>query len=426
MKKTVHDSRAVREATSQMPQLTPISRRQFGKVAAAFGLHAAYCGWSMILRDGEVPTLDRVVEKALGIQKAAAQNPPKYKLRHGTNLTRNSEEVQKVGIFQFAEEVTKRTSGEVQIEIIAGGALCAELTCPQKVAGKVVDIGTNSSQNAAPTFPYYNVLDYAFLWPSRASLFHFLYSPKSEAAFRKTARELYGMEWLWSHVEVRNVFLGLKYKDKPLVTRPEEIRGAKLRMTGSQMGRIALTQFGANPVPVAWEETLEGLKSGLIDGQETWTTAAAAFGMAPVLSQEIWVEFFPGLSHTYTRTDVLERLPGPHREAVREAGFVAQQWTQKFNEESLRTNVGIGTTPVEGSIFGKAGLRQSHLTKAQRKVWEDMASVSGNPKAWEEWRDKLTKLAKYDAYPDLYKIAREIPEDTLATAVKPRRWWKET
>ena len=27
---------------------------------------------------------------------------------------------------------------------------------------------------------------------------------------------------------------------------------------------------------------------------------------------------------------------------------------------------------------------------------------------------------------ELYKLAREIPEETPATAVKPRRWWKET
>jgi TRAP-type C4-dicarboxylate transport system substrate-binding protein len=416
------------ETAEQKPsrRLIPISRRQFGQVAAAFGFHAAFGAWYMTLRDGEIPTLDRVVAQALGISEAQAAKPPKYKFRHGTNLTRKSEEVQKVGLWEFAEDVAKRTDGEVQIEIVGGGALCAEVTCPQKVAGKVVDIGTNSSQNAAPTFPYYNVLDYAFLWPSRASLFHFLYSPKSETIFRKTVREKYGIEWLWSHVELRNVFLGLKYKARPLVKKPEEIRGTKLRITGSQMGRIALAQFGANPVPVAWEETLEGLKSGLIDGQETWTSAAAAFGMGPVLAQEVWVEFFAGLSHTYTRTDVLARLPGPHREAVMEAAFTAQQWTQKHNEEALVKVVGINDPPPAGSVWAQTGVKHSKLTKEERQVWIDMASPQKNPKAWDEWRDKLTKIAGFDAYPELYKLAREIPEDIPATAVKPRRWWKET
>ena len=427
MKKTRHGSGSNPVDAAKSAGLAPITRRQFGKVAAAFGLHAAYTGYALILRDGEVATLDRVVEKALGIEKAAAQNPPKFKLRHGTTMGKTNEEIMKYGLWYFADEVAKRTNGEVQIELVGGGALCGELTCSQRVASKVLDIGTNSSQNGAPTFPYYNVLDYAFLWPSRASIFNFLYSPQSEKMFRKTVRDLYGIEWLFTHVELRNVFMGLKYKDRPLVTKPEDIRGAKLRMTGSQMGRIALTQFGANPVPVAWEETLEGLKSGLIDGQETWTSAAASFGMGPVTSQEVWVEFFAGLGHTYTRTDVLERLPAALREAVREAGFATQQYTQQNNEESLVKNIGIGQLNAPAStVWGKNGVRQSILTPAQRQVWSDMASPDKNPKAWEEWRDKLTKLAKYDAYPDLHKLAREIPADTVATAVKPRRWWKET
>ncbi len=409
-----------------MKPLIPISRRQFGKVAAAFGFHAAFGGWYTTVRDGEVATLDRVVAKALGIQKAEAAKPVKFKLRLGTSVSKKSEEVMKFGVWEFAEDVAKRTDGEVQVEIIGGAAICGEVNCHQKVAGKTIDISSGSSQNAAPTFPYNNVLDYAYLWPSRASIFHFLYSPKSEPLFRKTVREKYGIEWLWSHVELRNVYMGLKYKDKPLVKKPEDIRGAKLRITGSQMGRIALTQLGTNPIPVAWEETLEGLKSGLIDGQETWSSAAASFGMGAVISQDVWIEFFAGLGHTYTRTDVLERLGGPHQEAVREAAFAAQQWTQKNNEEALVNIVGINDPPPPGSVWAKAGVRHCKLTKKERAAWEELASPQHNPKAWEEWRDKLTKIAGFDAYPQLHKLAREIPEDTPAAAVKPRRWWKET
>ncbi len=323
------------QPTPRQRRLIPIDRRQFGKVAAAFGFHAAFGGWYTTLRDGEVSTLERVVAKALAIGKAEAAKPAKYKLRCGTSVSKKSEEVMKFGVWEFAEDVATRSDGEIQIEVLGGASICGEVNCHQKVAGKTIDLSIGSSQNAAPTFPYNNVLDYAYLWPSRASIFHFLYSPKSEQVFRKTVREKYGIEWLYSHVELRNVFLGLKFKDRPLLKRPDDIRGAKLRITGSQMGRIALTQFGANPVPVAWEETLEGLKSGLLDGQETWSSAAASFGMGAVLSQEIWVEFFAGLGHMYTRAEVIDRMPGPLQEAFREAAFAAQQWTQRNNEEAL-------------------------------------------------------------------------------------------
>ncbi len=414
------------QATPRRRGLIPIDRRQFGKAAAALGFHAAFGGWYTTLRDGEVPTLERVVAKALAIGKAEAAKLAKYKLRCGTSVSKKTEEVMKFGVWEFAEDVARRSDGEIQIEVLGGASICGEVNCHQKVAGKTIDLSIGSSQNAAPTFPYNNVLDYAYLWPSRASIFHFLYSPKSEQVFRKTVREKYGIEWLYSHVELRNVFLGLKFKDRPLLKRPDDIRGAKLRITGSQMGRIALTQFGANPVPVAWEETLEGLKSGLLDGQETWSSAAASFGMGAVLSQEIWVEFFAGLGHMYTRAEVIDRMPGPLQEAFREAAFGAQQWTQKNNEEALVKIVGITDPAPPGTLWAKQGVKISKLTKTERLAWEELASPQHNPKPWEEWRDKLTKIAGFDAYPELYKLAREIPEETPATAVKPRRWWKET
>ena len=38
-----------------------------------------------------------------------------------------------------------------------------------------------------------------------------------------------------------------------------------------------------NPVPIAWEETLDGLKQGLVDGAETWSSATAFANMGPVV-----------------------------------------------------------------------------------------------------------------------------------------------
>lgn len=421
----------IRETTNERVQnqrgtvLASISRRQFGKVAAALGFHAAFGGWYTTVRDGEVPTFERVVAKALGIQKAEAAKPVKYRLRHATTVTPKTEELMKYGVWEFAEEIAKRTDGEIRVEVIGGSQLCGAMSCPQKLIGKTIDIDTGSSQNSAATFPYNNVLDYAYLFPSRAAMYHFLYSPKADKLFRKVVREKYGLEWLFSHAETRNVFLGLKYRNAPAIRQPDGIRGAKLRITGSQMGRIALSLFGANPIPLAWEETLEGLKSGLVDGQETYTTAAASFGMGPVLAQEIWVEFFPGFGNTYTRRDVLDALPPALREAMLEAGYTVQQLIQQRNEDYLVRLVGITDPPAPGTLWAKLGIRVTTLTKKERRVWEEMASPQVNPKPWEEWRDKLTKIAGFDAYPELHRLAREIPEDTPPTAVKPRRWWKE-
>ena len=63
-----------------------------------------------------------------------------------------------------------------------------------------------------------------------------------------------------------------------------------------------------NPTPIAWEETLDGLKQGLIDGAETWSSAVAYANMSPVVSQVIDLRFFSGFEHTAMNVDVFDAL----------------------------------------------------------------------------------------------------------------------
>src|SRR5690606_1741109 len=120
---------------------------------------------------------------------------------------------------------------------------------------------------------FYNVLDYAYMFPSRASQYYFLYHPGSQKVLRDPLRKRHGIHFLFSHCELRGIQLGLKWKDRPLVEKVGDMAGTKNRVTGTQLGRIAMNLMNLNPTPIAWEETLDGLKQGLIDGAETWAGA---------------------------------------------------------------------------------------------------------------------------------------------------------
>ncbi len=53
------------------------------------------------------------------------------------------------------------------------------------------------------------------------------------------------------------------------MTSVEQLAGNRNRFTGTQLGKIAMELMQLTPIPVAWEETLDGLKQGLLDGAET-------------------------------------------------------------------------------------------------------------------------------------------------------------
>ena len=82
-------------------------------------------------------------------------------------------------------DLEERTDGEIRVEFIGDNQICGQLSCVEKTQQGIVDIFAASTQNSAGGAPYYNVLDYAYMFPTRASEYHFLYHPASETILRE-------------------------------------------------------------------------------------------------------------------------------------------------------------------------------------------------------------------------------------------------
>ncbi|MEO1533857.1 MAG: TRAP transporter substrate-binding protein DctP, partial [Pseudomonadota bacterium] len=219
--------------------------------------------------------------------------------------------------------------------------------------------------------------------------------------------------------------LGLGWQDKPTVSKLEQIFGTKNRVTGTQLGRIAMQQLNLNPVPVAWEETLDGLKQGLIDGAETWASAVAYANMSPVVSQCVDLEFFCGTEHTAMSAKVFDAMEGYLQDAIMESAYLAQVHVQAANEAALVKTVGYSDPQLPNTIFAKDNVRMAFLPADQKKMAEEMCSPEFQPEPWAQWRERLNKWAGgIDTYTEIHRVAREIPADMLPENVEPRRWWR--
>ena len=230
---------------------------------------------------------------------------------------------------------------------------------------------------------------------------------------------------MFSHCELRGIQLGLGWQDKPTVTSVEQLFGTKNRVTGTQLGRIAMQALNLNPVPIAWEETLDGLKQGLIDGAETWASAVAYANMSPVVSQSVDLEFFCGTEHTSMSASVFDSLGGELQDAVTESSYWAQTHVQAANEAALVKTVGYSDPQLPNTIFARDNVRMAFLSDAEKRKAEEMCSPEFQPQLWEQWRERINGWAGgIDTYQEIYNIAREIPKETLPENVEPRRWWK--
>ncbi|UWQ18266.1 TRAP transporter substrate-binding protein [Jannaschia sp. M317] len=404
-------------------KLSRISRRDLFRVAGTYGMSSTLLAAGAF---GGAMSLGNLAKAAESTYERRFAKEPKHTLKFGASgFNARNLLIERAGALEFARDLEARTQGEIRVEFIGDNQICGQLSCVEKAQQGIIDIYAASTQNSAGGAPYLNVLDYAYMFPSRAAQYHFLYSPESQRILRDPFEKRHGLKFLFSHCELRGIQLGLGWEDRPTVTKVEELFGTKNRVTGTQLGRIAMQALNLNPVPVAWEETLDGLKQGLIDGAETWASAVAYANMSPVVSQSVDLKFFCGTEHTAMSASIFDGMDGELQDAIMESAYWTQAHIQAANEVALIRTVGHSDPMFPDTIFAQNNVRNAFLADDQIKIAEEMCSPEFQPQLWEEWRERINGWAGgIDTYQEIYDIAREIPKDMLPENVEPRRWWQ--
>lgn len=404
-------------------KLSGISRRDLFKVAGRYGMSSTLLAAGGF---GGAMSLANLAAAAESTYEKRFAKEPKHTLKFGASgFNARNLLIERAGALEFARDLESRTDGEIRVEFIGDNQICGQVSCVEKAQQGIVDIYAASTQNSAGSAPYLNVLDYAYMFRNRADQYHFLYSPASQRLLREPYEKRHGLKFLFSHAELRGIQLGLAWEDKPTVTSVEQLFGTKNRVTGTQLGRIAMQALNLNPVPVAWEETLDGLKQGLIDGAETWASAVAYANMSPVVSQSVHLNFFCGTEHTAMNAGVFDGLGGELQDEVMESSYWAQTHVQAANEVALINTVGMSDPMMPNSIFAQNNVRNAFLSDAEIRKAEEMCSPEFQPQLWEQWRERINGWAGgIDTYQEIYDEVRTIDANTLPENVEPRRWWK--
>lgn len=408
------------EATERFDhKLAGVSRRDFHRIVARFGLTSTLAAAASMTG---LVTAEALAQGANSTYDKRFSMEPKHTLRLGTIFNERQHNIQRAGVWEFVRDLESRTDGAIRVEMQHSNSICAETQCQQMLMQGILDIGTTSTQNGAAEAPWLNALDWPFMFQSRGQIYHFMFDPESDRLFREPYRRNHGMEFLFTLAELRKIFMGLKWADQPPITNVGQLVGTKIRATNTQLGRIALTLLGMNPVPVAWVETLDAMKSGLVDGMETWPTACTAFNVTPVVSKYVGLNFIPGTGHVAMRTATLDSLEPELQDAVRESAYMAQVHTMLSNEAGLLYISGLHPNPPKGTIFGDNNVEMNFLSDEALAEAEAIADPTKDEYA--EWHERLNEMGGYDVYEGMKAAARKYPKDALAINVEPRRYWK--
>ena len=130
------------------------------------------------------------------------------------------------------------------------------------------------------------------------------------------------------------------------IQAPEDMDGLKIRVTGSKYKRDGFSAMGADPVPVAWQETFTAIQQGVVDGAE-----AALYGFYGAKLYEI-TEYLSLTNHTYSPSFLI----------------VSAAFWNSLSEEQQQTFRSVAEGMFEDAYAQAAELEDGYLENMQGAI----------------------------------------------------------
>jgi TRAP-type transport system periplasmic protein len=220
----------------------------------------------------ETSILDRtvrrrtVVASALGILAAPLLSTFAYAAPKVIRISTpgSAEEWQSKGLVKFKESLEAAMPGAFDVQIHFNGTLFGQGTEIEAMQRGNLEVGMISPQDVTELIPEYSIFTTGYLMRDPAHL-DAVYDGEIGAEYKARLEKEAGL-----HI-VRSQYLGSRQvmlRQPKEVKTPDDLKGLKLRMPGSEAWQFLGNSLGANATPLAFEEIYLALQTGTIDGLE--------------------------------------------------------------------------------------------------------------------------------------------------------------
>jgi len=161
-----------------------------------------------------------------------------------------------------AREISKRTNGRYEIDVFPSSSLGNETDINQALSLGTIDIIYTSMAFAGRSYPPMSIASAPFVFRDFDHWQKFRNGP----IFRELAR---GYEEKSGNHIVGYTYYGQRdLTANKLITRPEDMKGLRLRVPDAPLFTMFPRAVGANPMPIAFADVYLALQNGTVDAQE--------------------------------------------------------------------------------------------------------------------------------------------------------------
>lgn len=282
------------------------------------------------------------------------------------------------GVAEFVKLVEERTNGEIKFDIYPFMQLGGEQDITEGVAMGIIDAGLTTNAFSVNLAPELGVLDFPYLFKSKADAYAVLDSEIGKELMTK--------------LEPANIkclaFMENGYRNlntvKPIRT-PEDLKGEKLRTMITPIHLAAFNTAGANATPIAGPELFTSIQQGVVIGHENPFRSIydyKYYEIAPYITKT---------EHFYTTTNLLINLDlwnsfssdiqAIMQQAATEATEYQRQACIELEEEVKKKMRDLGVTIIED---------------VDKELWiEAMAPVYENKEFKEKYGEWFVKIQDF-------------------------------
>ncbi|MGE0316021.1 MAG: TRAP transporter substrate-binding protein [Lautropia sp.] len=398
---------------STLASLSPSKRRAFLSGTSSYAFLAG-------LR-GALPTAAVLFEmsQAYAATEAEKKKAADHVLLFGSTESPNrwpqgklsKEQSNLTGLIELKQYVEEESKGKIYFDLQYGGTLGNQIEMPRKLQQGVLAGCHASSQNVAASATVWNVIDFPYHVGPVDNFWRMIYSKRINDTLRKKS-EAQGLMLLAIIPMLR--WIELRKGLGRQIRLPEDLKGVKIRVTGSRLEQTAFKILPTNPTPVAWGEVYNALKEGTVDGIHVGPAPVADYSITDVVGTQTDTEFMYNSDGFFVSTAWLRKLPQALQEAVREAGYRTQVMQHEVLERYMRDQWGLRKDSPSDSVYKKLGIDTVWLTDKERGAWRDALSYERNKETYDPLIERFGKAE--------YQAVGEVANGS--GAVEKRRWWK--
>jgi TRAP-type transport system periplasmic protein len=296
------------------------------------------------------------------------------------------------GAAKFSDLVKEKTGGRIMIKPYYGSSLLqgAQLKSAQLVAKGVIDCAFESTINISPVIPECNVFALPFFINTFENLDRLENGKTGEAIFAAMKKkELMPLAW------GENGFRQITNSKKP-VCRPDDLKGMKVRIVGSEIFIDIFRQMGADPVNMNWGDAVTAFQQGVVDAQEN--------PLGVLLPVQIWQyhhyvtfwNYLPDPLIIYWNKNQWDAFPDNIRQAIQAAAMEAGRFEKALCRAGLDGETSINILKNE---FGHSMdipdpisyLKAKGMTVTLLSEDERAAFGTATKPVFDQWAQKIGK-----------------------------------